>query len=244
MRLRVASGNLTSRVDPCGKRDMVTHDEAVHGFEAAYGGVSAVVADLTEGDFFRVTRCRGWTVRDLLYHLLLDAQRALVTLASPDSEPADTDHVSYWRHFTPSDSFRAANVLSVRRSADAYPSSEMLADNWTRTAAAALHLAKQAPDVAVTTQGKVLTLADALRTFAVEATIHHLDLTVDLPAAPSPEPVALRLVRATLDGLLGEPLPVVWDDQTYALKATGRAGLDDEERSALDHLAGRLPLLA
>ena len=65
----------------------------------AYDGITRVVADLDDDALQRPTRCRGWVVADLLFHLLCDAQRALVTLASPADGPADTDDVSYWRSF-------------------------------------------------------------------------------------------------------------------------------------------------
>lgn len=51
---------------------------------------------------------------------------------------------------------------------------------------------------------------------------------------------ALRLVRGTLDGLLGAQLD--WDDQAYALKGTGRMPLTDDDRIALGPLAARFPL--
>jgi hypothetical protein len=46
----------------------------------------AVTSDaerLDEEDLARPSRCLGWTRADLLYHLLLDAQRALVAFAAP-----------------------------------------------------------------------------------------------------------------------------------------------------------------
>jgi hypothetical protein len=54
--------------------------------------------------------------------------------------------------------------------------------------------------------------------------------------------MALRLVRRVLDGLLGEQASVGWDDETYALKGTGRLALTDAERSALGLAANRFPL--
>ncbi|MCW3840297.1 maleylpyruvate isomerase N-terminal domain-containing protein [Micromonospora yasonensis] len=75
-----------------------THDRdpAARG---AYDGITAVVSGLDDADLQRPTRCRGWLVADLLFHVLCDAQRALVALASPAEGPADVDDVSYWRAF-------------------------------------------------------------------------------------------------------------------------------------------------
>ncbi|XKK61766.1 hypothetical protein HFP71_02405 [Streptomyces sp. ARC32] len=49
-----------------------------------------------------------------------------------------------------------------------------------------------------------------MTTLAVEATVHHLDLTVGLPDAPGPSATGPGAVRATLDGLLGRPVPYDW----------------------------------
>ena len=54
--------------------------------EQTSAGITAVVAALPDDDLRRPTRCSGWTVADLVYHLLLDAQRALVTFASPTDD--------------------------------------------------------------------------------------------------------------------------------------------------------------
>ncbi|WP_341718218.1 maleylpyruvate isomerase N-terminal domain-containing protein [Micromonospora sp. FIMYZ51] len=60
----------------------------------AYHGVTEAVADLDDADLQRITRCHGWLVADLLFHLVCDAQRALVALASPADAPATVDAVS------------------------------------------------------------------------------------------------------------------------------------------------------
>ena len=46
----------------------------------------------------------------------------------------------------------------------------------------------------------MLATADFIATLAVEAAVHYLDLTVNLPSAPTPDPAA-----QVLDGLLGAP---------------------------------------
>jgi hypothetical protein len=46
----------------------------------------------------------------------------------------------------------------------------------------------------------------------------------------------------TLDGALGEPVPVGWDVD-YVVKATGRAELTADDRASLGVLAARFPLL-
>ena len=88
----------------------------------------------------------------------------------------------------------------------------------------------------------MLSVDDLLSTLVVEATIHHLDMTVDLDrAGPRPEPVAV--IRATLDALLGRPTPAEWNSEQWVRAATGRAELPEEQRSHLGRDVHRLPLL-
>jgi len=53
----------------------------------------------------------------------------------------------------------------------------------------------------------------------------------------------LAVTRETLDGVLGQTVPTVWHDASYALKATGRARLTADDRARLGVLADRFPLL-
>jgi hypothetical protein len=66
----------------------------------------------------------------------------------------------------------------------------------------------------------VLVAGDFLATLAVEATIHHLDLVAGDEGLAGPSGPGLTVARQTLDGTLGEPVPVGWGDVDYVLKAT------------------------
>jgi hypothetical protein len=218
--------------------------------ESAYRDVTLVADSLGDAELMRPSRCAGWAVGDVLYHLLLDARRALRTFASPSAESPDADYVEYWRHYSPDKDAEdsAAHARHVRIVAAAYPPGA-LAWEWRETSAAACRAARACPHQSVTTQGHVLTTTDFVATVATEAAVHYLDLTVSLghhppasaPEVPRPDPASLALVRQVLDGLLGTPMPGGWDDQTYALKGTGRLAVTEQERSALGELAGRLP---
>ncbi|WP_237533386.1 hypothetical protein [Streptomyces sp. SID685] len=98
------------------------------------------------------------------------------------------------------------------------------------------------PRLVVGTQGHVLTSGDWMRTLAVEATVHHLDLVAHLPTALQPAKDGLACVRATLDALLGRPVPLDWSDRHYARAATGRLPLTAVERERLGDDADRFPL--
>jgi uncharacterized protein (TIGR03083 family) len=219
--------------------------------DAVYQRVTAAVSGLGEADMMRPTRCAGWAVTDVLYHELLDARRALRTFATPSAGPVDRDDVSYWRDYAPASGAdsapggdgAAAHARYVRIAASAYPPGS-LAWEWSETAAAACRAARACDHPMVATQGHVLPAAGFTATLAVEAAVHYLDLTVDLPSAPEPDPASLALVRRVLTGLLGAPLPAPWDDTTAALKGTGRDSLTDADRQALGPLTSAFPLFA
>jgi uncharacterized protein (TIGR03083 family) len=209
----------------------------------AYDALAEVVRPLEDEGSWLPTACTGWAVRDLVFHLLTDAQRALVALHTPASGPADRDFVTYWRDWRP-DTVGAANGRRwARVCAGMFLDWHQLRTLYLETAAAAVRAAENAPpDHLVATQGHVLTADDLIATLVVEASIHHLDLVTELPTAPGPSAAGLTLVRSTLDGLLGRPVPVEWSDEHYARAGTGRARLTEDERGALGPAADRLPL--
>lgn len=211
---------------------------------ASYQAVTDDVKKLGDDELARPSGCRGWSRRDLVFHLLLDAQRALVTFATPASGEADVDFISYWAPFRPGAEGYAAHARFVRRVASSYRSDLVIAGLWAETAAAAAHAAAALPaDVNLATQGHVLVAGDFLATLAVEATIHHLDLVAGDGSLAGPSGPGLAVARQTLDGALGEPVPVGWGDVDYVLKATGRAKLTAGDRAGLGVLAARFPLL-
>lgn len=77
---------------------MLTADvtKSLDALDAAYGGLSRLVSSLDEAQSWKPTRCTGWVVRDLVLHLLGDAQRGLVAPATPADSGPDRDAVSYW----------------------------------------------------------------------------------------------------------------------------------------------------
>jgi uncharacterized protein (TIGR03083 family) len=226
-----------------------TRADAQHALCAGYCSLTDVIGQLSETDMMRPSRCAGWAVSDVIYHLLLDARRALRTFASPSGDPADVDSISYWRAYAPQSGQPAAlgsagaarHARHVRIAASAYAADE-LAWEWRETSASALRAASACPHEVLATQGHSLRTADFIATLAVESAVHYLDLTVGLRWAADPDPRALALVREVLDGLLGIPMPDGWDDRTYALKGTGRTPVTDAERSSIGALADRLPL--
>jgi uncharacterized protein (TIGR03083 family) len=220
----------------------------VSALDHAYSGITAVVGDLDDYDLLLPSGCRGWSVADLLYHILLDAQRALVAFATPSTGPADVDFVSYWRGFPGAGDADAALAHGqwVRRSAAAFLRPTGIVPGWSETSAAAVHAAAAAdPNSLVATQNHVLAVPDFVATLVTEAAIHHLDLTTSLPDAPAPAPDVIALGVSTLDGLAAPVgLPAHWSDREALLKGSGRAELDSTDRRTLGDHAGLFPLLS
>jgi hypothetical protein len=208
---------------------------------AAYTPLIDLADGVDEQCGWAPTRLPGWTVRDLLFHLASDAQRALVALGTPSSAAADTDNISYWSHWKPGTEGADAGRRGTRIMASAWTSVRGPAGLYAETARAVLTLvAREDMSAVVETQGHRLTVESLVRTLVVEAGVHHLDLCdVVQPAAD----VVLAEIRHTLDGLLGEAAgPVFPDDTRYAFVGTGREPLSDVERAALGARASRFPL--
>jgi hypothetical protein len=212
-------------------------------FVAEYALLDELAASLSDEQTLLASRCRGWAVCDVLCHLDLGMVEILVALASPTDRPADTDFAAYWRDCCAPGEPDLGHARWVRLVASAYQRPGGLVRHMRLTTGAALRQAQAAPaDRRLEFQGHVIDMGDFLATWVVEAAVHHLDLTVELPDAPPPVPASLQVTRETLDALLGERPPVGWDDATYALKGTGRLPLTGEERDALGPLAERFPL--
>jgi hypothetical protein len=209
----------------------------------AYSDIATICASLEEEDSWRPTRCTGWVVRDLLVHLLGDAQRALVAMATPAAGPADRDSVSYWTDARLTEDPEFRELRALRTVASTWELGD-LARTFVETTRAVVTLAARTPPdtLVATAEGHVLKSVDLVVTAAVKAAVHHLDLVVDL-RRPGPRPEPLALVRSTLDALLGHPAPEDWPDDRWALVGTGRVPPGGGERRALGQAAARLPLL-
>jgi uncharacterized protein (TIGR03083 family) len=211
----------------------------------AYGRLTETVQGLRDADFERETRCPGMPVGPLLVHLLYDAERALIAFASPAVVEPDRDFVTYWHDFAAGSD---GDTSFVRGVAGAYRKPGLLVQHWREVSEAAVRAAAAALATKghrVETQGHVLRAADFVATLVLEATVHHLDLTVGLPDAPEPDPEGLQVTARTLDGLFGPEAwdEIGWDTTTYILKATGREPLNEADLDMLGPHASRLPLL-
>ncbi|MEX5721188.1 maleylpyruvate isomerase N-terminal domain-containing protein [Geodermatophilus maliterrae] len=209
---------------------------------ATYGALSAVVSDLAPEEGWQPSGCAGWAVLDLTLHLVDDARRGLVALATPAGGPATSDAVAYWRSWQPTADQDADVAWRTRvRASVAGGFPELAAVYAELVAAVGVAAGRVGPGELVGTQGHVLRAGDVLSTLAVEAAVHHLDLVAHLDR-PGPPAEALAEVRRVLEGLHGGPLPAGWDDAAAARRGTGREPLSDADRVGLGEAAARFPL--
>ncbi|RFU39714.1 maleylpyruvate isomerase [Actinomadura logoneensis] len=209
-------------------------------FSRSWTALLTAVAETPDEDFERPSGCVGWSVRDLVCHLVIDAQDVLITLVTPaDTEPT-ADAATYWDvQDGPPTGDDPLDAL-VPRLAAAYGDPRWLRFHLDDVGTAAGRAASLAdPSARVRTKGKVLTVADYLSAYVLEGTLHHLDLIAASPDAAPPPPETMSAARALLERIAGAPFPASLSDRSALLLGTGRRLPTDEEKKALP---ARLPL--
>ncbi|WP_328826503.1 maleylpyruvate isomerase N-terminal domain-containing protein [Streptomyces sp. NBC_00252] len=213
-------------------------------FARSWTALLAAVAALSDEDFARPSGCAGWLVRDLVCHLVIDAQDVLITLVTPaDTEPT-RDAVTYWTVTqTPPTGDDPLDALIVRLAA-AYEEPRLLKFHLDDVGSAAGRAARLAdPDLRVSTQDEVLTAGDYLSAYVLEWALHHLDLVAHLPDAAGPSAEVLAGARELLERIAGAAFPSSFSDTAALLVGTGRRAPADEEKAQLGSLAAKLPLV-
>lgn len=221
----------------------VEHGAGQSGFLEGLRALRAVADGLDDDQLLAASRCRGWTVGDVLVHVHLGLQEMLLGVVSPTDRPPDTDAASYWGTLPPatdSTAGPAGHVRFVRLMGAAYRRPTGIVAHLRPTADALAAAVGALPDEVVATQGHAMRTGDFLATWALELAVHHLDLGAEL-ALPPPAPAALALARRTVEALAGGPLP--WDDETAVLIGTGRRRPDAEQAAQAGPAAERLPVL-
>ena len=213
-------------------------------FSRAWDDLQEAVRSLEGGQWLAPSGCTGWLVQDLVFHLIIDAQDVLITLATPtDAQPTRTA-TGYWELGGELPTGLDDEGKFTRRAAAAYTSTEWLAFHFDDLAAAAGRAAARADRTSrVETRDLVLTVADYFETYVVEATLHHMDLVAHLSGVDGPGAECLAAARRTVEAVLGTKLPEEMDDREALLVATGRRAASAEERAVLGEVAGRLPVV-
>ena len=202
------------------------------------------VGELPDEDFARPSGCTGWLVRDLVYHLIIDAQDVLITLVTPAETEPTRDAVSYWDvSGTPRTVDDPLDALIVRLAA-AYEEPWLLKFHFDDVGSAADRAAKLAgPALRVSTRDEVLTAGDHLSAYVLEWTLHHLDLIAHLPGATEPPSEGLARSREMLEKIAGTAFPASLSDKDALLIGTGRRAPADAEKAELGDVAAKLPLV-
>jgi uncharacterized protein (TIGR03083 family) len=213
-------------------------------FSRTWAALRTAVADLSDEDFTQPSGCRGWLVRDLVCHLIIDAQDVLITLATPAEAEPTRNAVTYWNVAeTPPTGDDPLDALIVRLAA-AYEEPRLLKFHLDDLGAAAGRAAQFAdPSMRVSTKDEILTAGDYLSAYVLEWTLHHLDLIANLPHAAEPPAEGLATSRAMLETIAGTAFPASFSDKDALLVGTGRRAPTDSEDAALGELAATLPLV-
>ncbi|WP_189954149.1 maleylpyruvate isomerase N-terminal domain-containing protein [Streptomyces alanosinicus] len=212
-------------------------------FSRSWTALLTAVAAVPDEDFDRPSGCAGWLVRDLVCHLVIDAQDVLITLVTPaDTEPT-VDAVTYWKLVDPPTGEDPLDAL-IPRLAAAYGEPRWLKFHLDDVGSAAGRAAALAdPAARVGTRDEVLTVGDYLCAYVVEWTLHHLDLNAHLPAAAEPPAETLAAARASLETIAGTAFPAALCDRDALLIGTGRSTPTEAEEAVLGELAARLPFV-
>ncbi|QIZ00573.1 maleylpyruvate isomerase N-terminal domain-containing protein [Streptomyces sp. S1D4-11] len=213
-------------------------------FSLSWTALRTAVAELPDEDFTRPSGCTGWLVRDLVCHLIIDAQDVLTTLVTPAETEPTRDAVTYWDVAeTPPTGDEPLDALTVRLAA-AYEEPRLLKfhlDEVGSTTGRAAELA--APGLRVSTRDEVLTAGDYLSAYVLEWTQHHLDLLAHLPGMAGPPAQGLARTREMLEEIARAAFPASLSDKDALLVGTGRCAPTDAEKTELGELAAKLPLV-
>lgn len=215
----------------------------VDHFSRSWAALRAAVDALSDEDFERPSGCAGWLVRDLVCHLIIDAQDVLITLVTPATDEPTVDAVTYWKLVEPPTGEDPLDAL-IPRLAAAYEDPRLLTFHLDDVGSAAGRAAELAdPTVRVSTRDEVLTVGDYLAAYVLEWTLHHLDLIAHLPDAAQPPADTLAAARASLELIAGSPFPASLSDPDALLIGTGRRTPTVAEQAGLGDVAAKLPLI-
>jgi hypothetical protein len=213
-------------------------------FALSWTALRTAVAELADEDFARPSGCTGWLVRDLVCHLIIDAQDVLITLVTPAETEPTRNELTYWHvGRTPPLGDDPLDALTVRLAA-AYEKPGLLRFHLDDVGAAAGRAAELAdPGLRVSTRDEVFTVRDFLSVYVMEWTLHHLDLIAHLPDAPEPPAASLARSREMLEQIAEAAFPASFSDKDALLVGTGRRAPTDAEKAELGELAAELPLV-
>lgn len=213
-------------------------------FSRSWTALLTAVAATKDEDFDSPSGCKGWLVRDLACHLVIDAQDVLITLVTPTEGEPTVDAAIYWKVADEPPTGDDPLSALIPRLAAAYGEPRWLKFHLDDVGTAAGRAAALAdPKALVSTQDEVLTVGDYLSAYVLEWTLHHLDLNAHLPAAAAPPVETMAATRALLERIAGFAFPESFTDTDALLVGTGRRAPSEAEMEALGERGPRLPLI-
>ena len=183
-----------------------------------------IATGLSDHDLLGASRCRGWTVADVLTHVHLGLQEMLLGIVSPTVAMPTVDAATYWSKAPPSNDDAASDtdhVRYVRLVTSAYQRPSGGIRHLTVTGNTVMRAASRLPASNLDFQGHVISTGDFYATWAVELAVHHLDLGLELIIEP-PAPGAWELTRRTVETLAGGAFPSDVSETDVILIGTGR----------------------
>jgi len=221
----------------------VDPDRVLEALAAESRRLAGIMLAVGEDDFDRPTRCRPWTVRALLAHVLVASNRlpamlAEATLAEPQPEEASVSAASYYRA---DERFGReatdARIAAATSDAASFVSGHALAQVFEAAVREMLTLSRAEPPgrVVFTRWRDAMLLSDFLATRVVELAIHGLDLADGLGRDPWMTPPAADVVHRVLDGrgAIASVPELDWDQATLIEVATGRRPVTEAESDLL-----------
>jgi len=193
-----------------------------------------VVSTLAGPEFDQISPCPPWTVRELLCHVLLGADRISQALAQPVD--ASGPLITTAEYYRPDKRFSAATnadrIETARTLAARFREPGTLAAELGRRCRESIELLTTAPVGAAirTRHGDRMLLTDFARTRVVELAVHGLDLSIGLDRRP-------WMTGAAADVVIDLILPDGRGDEFCTRLNCDRVGL-------IARLTGRAPLSA
>ncbi|MCL6424145.1 maleylpyruvate isomerase N-terminal domain-containing protein [Brachybacterium sp. JHP9] len=172
------------------------------------------------------SRAHGWARVDCLVHVRVGLEEMLAGMSATTDEMPTVDAASYWSTWEDgAEEDPVPGILWTRRTASAYSRPQNAMEHLSMVGRGVRGTAARIDEGALAFQGHVIATGDFLATWAVELTVHHLDL--DLPLGePALAPAALTLARHTVDALHPDVADPAEDDERAVLRGFGRVTSD------------------
>lgn len=191
---------------------------------AGLDAFEAAVASLDDLALLAPSRAHGWARVDCIVHVRVGLEEMLAGTAAVTGAAPTVDAASYWSTWQESEEADPVpGILWTRRTASAYARPRGVIEHLDMVTRGVRAAAERMDEGALAFQDQVIATGDFLATWAVELTVHHLDLDLS-PDHPAPAPPALALARRTVDALHPDETDAAEGDARAVLRGFGREG--------------------